>query len=349
VRRSVDLKETVLPPTPVQTAEDLSSIAFGFMASKALFAALHVGLFDALAEGPQSAQSVAQGDEDKARRLQTLMTALAGAGVLEPRDDGRFANAPATQAFMVRGEPGFFGDYLRLQIDRQMYPMLQALEGVVRDGAAPDAHASYAAWMEDPEQARLFSESQHAGSRVPGRQIAKRLDLDPGAHVLDVAGGTGAVAIEIARRFEDARVTVLDFPNVVAVGPPFTKRAGVADRVEFVGGDALHADWPAPVDAVVMSYLWSGVGEPAIPGLLERARAALKPGGVVAVHDFMVDDDHAGPPLAALWALQHMVFTPQGRALTPAFMTDVLAEAGFGDIAVEPLIPGMTRLASARL
>jgi ubiquinone/menaquinone biosynthesis C-methylase UbiE len=337
-----------LPSTPLQTAEDLSSIAFGFMASKALFAALHVGLFDALAAEPRTAEAVAGGDADRERRLQTLMTALAGVGVLEPRQDGRFANAPATQAFMVRGEPGFFGDYLRLQIDRQMYPMLQALEGVVRDGAAPESHASYAAWMNDPQQARLFSESQHAGSRAPGRQIAKRLDLGPGAHVLDVAGGTGAVAIEIARRFPEARVTVLDFPNVVAVGPPFTAQAGVADRVDFIGGDALDGDWPAPVDAVVMSYLWSGVGEPAIPGLLERACAALKPGGVVAVHDFMVDDDHAGPPLAALWALQHMVFTPQGRALTPGFTADALNEAGFGAVSVEPLIPGMTRLATAR-
>jgi SAM-dependent methyltransferase len=274
------------------------------------------------------------------------MTALVSVGLLET-DGERFWNGPAAAAYLVRTAPDFFGDYLRLQIDRQMYPMMTALAGVVATGEAPADKADYARWMGDPDEARLFSESQHAGSLGPGRVVARALDLVPGDEVLDVGGGTGAFAIQIAKRHPGVTCTVLDFANVVAVGREFATAAGVADRVRFVAGDALEAAWPEGPAAVVMSYLFSGVPGAAVPGLVDRAHAVMRPAGTLVVHDFMVDDDRTGPPLAALWALQHMVFTPKGRALTPGFVADTITEAGFVDVEVAPLIAGMTRLATA--
>ena len=44
---------------PLGDVERISGIAFGFMASKALFAALHLGIFDALAERPQTLEELA--------------------------------------------------------------------------------------------------------------------------------------------------------------------------------------------------------------------------------------------------------------------------------------------------
>ena len=44
----------------IETAEDLSSIAFSFMASKALFAGLHADIFSQLSDGPKSAAELAK-------------------------------------------------------------------------------------------------------------------------------------------------------------------------------------------------------------------------------------------------------------------------------------------------
>jgi hypothetical protein len=68
----------------------------------------------------------------------------------------------------------------------------------------------------------------------------------------------------------------------------------------------------------------------------------------VLVHDFLVDDDRSGPPLAALWAFQHAAFTPGGVALTPGFIRGLLQESGFEEISFEPFVPGMTKLVRAR-
>ncbi len=55
-----------------------------------------------------------------------------------------------------------------------------------------------------------------------------------------------------------------------------------------------------------------------------------------------------GPPLAALWALQHLVFTPGAISITPAFVGGLMSEAGFVDVETSELVPGMTKVVRAR-
>ena len=332
---------------PITEAEQISNIAFGFMASKALFVALHVDVFTRLSDGPKTAAALAADAGVRENRMTTLLTALNSIGLLV-REGTAFANSPGAQAFLVKGARYDFGDYLRFQIDRQMFPFMQGLEAVVRDDMEPDQIDSYAKWMDDPEEARLYSESQHSGSIGPARTLARMVDLSDAAHLLDVAGGTGAFAIELCRAYPKLKVTILDFPNVVALGENFVAEAGLSDRISFIGGNALEADWPDNLDAIIMSYLFNGVPGEAIPDLARNAYRHLNPGGHYIVHDFMVEDDRSGPTLAALWQLQHMAFTPAAKSITPVWVSGVMEGAGFTGARTEELIPAMTKVVMAR-
>lgn len=328
-------------------AEDISKIAFGFMASKALFVALHLDLFTQLSESPATADELADRIEIPVNRVLTVLTALTTTGLVEKHLDV-FQNSPAAESFLVRGARYDFGDYLRFQIDRQMFPFMGQLEDVVLGRLDNVPVDSYETWMEDAAEARLYSESQHAGSLGPGRSLARMLDLSDANHLLDVAGGTGGFAIRLCEANPQLNVTVLDFPNVVSLGEQKVEEAGLADRIKFLGGNALETAWPEPADAVLMSYLLSGVPEDAIPSLVENARKVLKPGGTFIVHDFMVDDNRSGPELAALWQLQHLAFTPDATSLTPGYVADMMEAKGFEDATVDTLIAGMTRVVWAK-
>ncbi len=330
-----------------ESAEDVSRIAFGFMASKALFAGLHLDVFTQLSEGPKAAVEVAEAAKVPINRVMTLLTALTSIGLLDRHED-RYSNAPGAQSFLARGEPYEFGDYLRYQIDQQMYPFLGQLNEVMDGSLDPSAVDSYQNWMSDSEQALKYSEAQHAGSLGPGRTLARKVDLSAARSLLDVGGGTGAMSIRLLEANPELEATIIDFPNVAEIGWRFVSEAGMVDRIRFIPSNALEAEWPTGQDAILMSYLFSGVPGERVPGLVEYAYERMAPGGSYMVHDFMVEDDRTGPAMAALWQLQHMAFTPDARSVTPGWLKAHMRSVGFQDIVEEEMIPGLTRLIHAR-
>ncbi len=330
--------------TVIETAEDLSTIAFGFMASKALFAGLHVDIFSALADGPKTAEDLAKDADVPLNRIVMLTTALSSIGLLVIGDDMKIQNSPAAQSFLSKQSKYDFGDYLRYQIDQQMYPFLLQLNAVMKGDLSDDAIASYRHWMTDEEQASVYSESQHTGSLGPGRTLARKVDLATATSLLDVGGGTGAMTISLCNAYPNLNATIIDFPNVAEIGWRFISEAEMVDRVRYIPGNAVNVQWPSNQDAILMSYLMSGVPGEDVEKLLRKAFETLAPGGKLMVHDFMVEEDRRGPALAALWQLQHMAFTPDARSLSVGWLTKTAEKIGFEVASVDELIPAMTKL-----
>ncbi|MDE4062320.1 methyltransferase [Phaeobacter gallaeciensis] len=339
-----DLTPATLDNNAIESAEDLSSIAFSFMASKALFTGLHVGIFSLLADGPKTAKELSEAADVPLNRIVTLTTALASVGLLSNTDDDKIKNSPAAQNFLSKTSKYDFGDYLRYQIDQQMYPFLLQLNAVMKGELSEDAIASYRHWMADEEQASVYSESQHAGSLGPGRTLARTVDLSHAKTLLDVVGGTGAMTISLCNEYENLEATIIDFPNVAEIGWGFVSEAGLIDRVRYIPGNAIEIQWPGNQDAILMSYLMSGVPGDDVEGLLTKGFEALAPGGKLMVHDFMVEENRRGPALAALWQLQHMAFTPDARSLSVGWLTEMGKTIGFEVETVDNLIPAMTKL-----
>ena len=170
---------------PISDVREISNLAYGFIASKVLFAALNAKLFDILAGGPRRLSELQGETGIGGNRLETLLTACVSLGLIEDGADG-FANAPACQQYLVSTSPLYFGDYFRFQIDRQLYPLLLNLDKALR----AQAPASIYDVMENPEEADYFTRAQHVGSLGPAAVIQKLVDLAWATRLLDVAGGS---------------------------------------------------------------------------------------------------------------------------------------------------------------
>lgn len=328
----------------LKDVRDLSRIGYGFMASKALFAALDLDLFTLLARQESTLDEMAAATAIPAKRLQTLMTALRALGLVGIGTDGGFVNSPASANFLAKSSPNYYGDYFRFQIDRQVYPHMDGLIPALR-GRAGRRFYDLAV---DPDEARHFSVAQHVGSLGPAHLLSRRLGPVSWGHLLDVAGGTGAFSITLCHRNPALSATILDFPKVCDVAAAYIAEAGLADRIALLRGDARATDWPANQDAVILSYLLSAVAETDITPLLRRAYAALRAGGTLVVHDFMVTDDLAGPPSAALWLLFNVVSDPDAPQLAPGMLIGAARDVGFVDAEEFELLPGITRAIVAR-
>tara|TARA_B100000686_G_scaffold350895_1_gene448099 strand:- start:3014 stop:4054 length:1041 start_codon:yes stop_codon:yes gene_type:complete len=334
-----------------QTAEEISQIAFGFMASKALFAGLHIGVFSCLEDTSKGIAEIEKITKIPKNRIVTIMTALTCTGLVVRNSckdkEAVYSNSPAAQAFLVAGAKHDFSDYLRNQIDKQMYPFLGQLNDIIDDSLDANSVYSYQDWMSDPAEARIYSEAQHAGSLGPGCTLARTVDLKNAATLLDIGGGTGAMSIRLLEAYPNLKSTIIDFQNVAELGKKFISEAGLSDRIRYIPGEALTAIWPEQQDVILMSYLLSGIDGEKISGLIEKAFNHLQPGGTCLVHDFIADNDRKGPLLTALWQLQHMAFTPNAISITPNWLEGQMKTVGFIVRSEKVLIPGLTKLITA--
>ena len=130
-----------------------------------------------------------------------------------------------------------------------------------------------------------------------------RLDLPAGAHVLDLACGTGNLAIPLARR--RARVTGVDIaPNLLEQARE--RAAGEGLGISFEEGDAEQLPYPdATFDAVVTMF--GAMFAPQPERVVAECARVLKPGGLLAMANwtpgglagrmFQVMARHVGTPL----------------------------------------------------
>jgi 2-hydroxy-4-(methylsulfanyl)butanoate S-methyltransferase len=334
-------------PRPIEDVGEISAITYGFMASKALFSALEFDVFTHIAQGADSAGALAAVTGVAENRLLTLLAALKSVGLVSEAG-GRLINAPATSRYLVAGAPGDFRDYVRYVNGAFGYESFRHLDEALRgDRIFPDKGFYEGLVYEGGIGGERFSSAQHTGSLGPARLMAKRVDLKDRRKLLDVGGGSGAYSIAFCAANPQLSATILDFPETVDTAKRYAREAGLADRIAHLAGNAVAVDWPAGHDVVLMSYVWSAVGEADIAILAKRAAAALPPDGLLLVHDFMVDDARDRPRFAAWYLLGGMLDNPSAVCLTPAYVERVLQDVGFGNEKTEVMLPGITMLTKA--
>ena len=315
---------------PIEDVRDISAITYGFMASKALFAALDFDLFTHIDRGAYTLVGLAKATGVSENLLLTLLAALKSLGLIVERD-GRFANAPATSKFLVEGAPGDFRDYVRLVNGAFGYEAFRHLTPALRGERIFPEKGFYEGMIYSAGiGGEAFSSAQHAGSLGPARLMARRVSLGDRIRLLDAGGGSGAYTLAFCAANPELNATILDFPQTVETARRYGREVGLTDRVAHLAGNAITTEWPTGHDVVLMSYVWSAVGDADIAVLARRAFEALPSGGLVLVHDFMVDNADAQPPFAAWYLLGSIFDNPNAVSLTPAFVEDALRRAGFG-------------------
>jgi demethylmenaquinone methyltransferase/2-methoxy-6-polyprenyl-1,4-benzoquinol methylase len=146
----------------------------------------------------------------------------------------------------------------------------QALELFAPLGPTYDRYARLLSFGQDPRWRRF---------------LVSRLEVGPEERVLDVATGTAAVAIELARRTGCSVVGIDQSAEMLAEGRRRVDEAGLADRIELLEGQAEELPFgDESFDGLTFTYLLRYVEDTAAT-LAELARVVL-PGGTIAMLEF---------------------------------------------------------------
>ncbi|HKV86225.1 MAG TPA: methyltransferase [Ktedonobacterales bacterium] len=322
----------------------ISSIAYGFIGSQALFAALEIDLFSALADEPCGLDALAAKLSAPAGPLSVLLTTCAALGLVE-WDGERYANSPGAQRFLSRASRSYVGDYYLRQVSSILYPRLPSVRSLLR-GEVTEGF-EYAA-LYNPGTTEDFIRGQHVGSLGPATLLARSDVFEGASHLLDLGGGSGAFSIEAVKTHPRLSAIVLDFPQVVSVATKIIEEAGLTEKITCASGDLRTDPWPSAADVILLSYIVSCYEPRTLRALLARAYSYLPSGGRLVIHDFALNADKRGPYNAALFLFGQLTASAQTHGYTVDELATAMREQGYESVASRSLLPDLTFLVSGR-
>ncbi len=320
--------QTVPDPAPV--LEPLTA----FRRSKVMFAAVKLGVFDALAGGSKDATALAGELGCDPDALERLLDTCVGMGLLKKHGPG-YGNTPASDTYLRSDSPRRLTGYINWSNDA-MWRLWEHLDDAVREGTHrwKQAYGTdgpiFDQFFKDERSKREFLLGMHGFGLIGSPAVVAAFDLSPYRRLVDLGGATGHLAVAACLRYPTIRAVVFDLPAAVPMAQEYVGSTSVADRVEFVAGDFFEAPLP-PGDLYALSRIVHDWSEPKILKLLSKVRDALPSGGGVLIAEKLLEDDKRGPQWAQLQSLNMLTCT-EGKERTLVEYEALLLRCGFVDV-----------------
>jgi hypothetical protein len=297
-----------LRPSQVSAFQAASAALVGFWKTETIAAACRLRLVDALPATTAGVSRACSLPPDGATRL---LDALAELGIVEEHA-GRW-HPTAAGAFLRFSDAQSLAD-AALEYAGPLRSSWAQLEVALR-GDAGCQPSIFGAVASDPVRLPTHHRMLESYARHDYSDLVPHLPIRPGDEVLDAGGGTGALACLIRAHFSHARVTVGDLAEVVAL--PDTRRpAMVLD---------LFTRWPVVCDVIVLARVIHDWADEEAGRILANARLALRPGGRLAIIDFVRPDEGFRGALCDL----HLLAVTGGRERRESEWRKLLQASGF--------------------
>jgi SAM-dependent methyltransferase len=309
----------------------------GLYAADLLTAAIvHLDFFTWLASNPSDKAAICQAFGTTERPTDVMLTLFAANGFVEARS-GVFHATELAREHLTADSPWNLAPYYASLKDR---PIAKDFLAVLKTdkpanwGSQKDQLDWHKA-METDAFASQFTAAMDCRGVYLGQALAKKLDLRRFSRLLDIGGGSGIYACSIAAHHSHLSATVFDQSPVDKIAAKLIAERGFSGRVGVASGDMFKRTLPDDCDVHLYSNVLHDWGVNEVRQLVANSFTALRPGGMLVIHDAFINATKTGPlPVAEYSAL--LMHSTQGKCYSTAEYEGFLREAGFRDFTYFP-------------
>jgi hypothetical protein len=298
-------------------------------AAQAITAAADLGIADALAKGPLTAQELAAAIDADADTVSRLLRALISRGVFHQRRDGRYDLTPLADTLRTDAEVSVAG-FARFVGSPEHREHWSHLTDAIRTGRAviPELRGKpvFEYLADEPELSEIFNDAMTSGSEFAIASVTAGYDFSPYATIVDVGGGHGRLLAAILEATAGARGVLFDLPQVVAGAPAVLSEHRVEDRVRIVEGSFFDTV-PDGGDAYVLKNVIHDWPDDDAVRILGNVRTAAAAGKDVLLVEFVIPEHDR--EFLGKWADLEMLIAAAARERTAAEYERLLDRAGF--------------------
>lgn len=313
---------------PVGVADSLLPL----VQTRSLMAAVRLGVADAIGTGAMSAADVAHSCKLEASAVDMLLRVLVSFGyVAVSRGPSRklalYRLSPLGRRVLLPGSPLEARGYLMWNFVQ--WNLLEHLEELLRTGRGLDLHET----LQGEQNWQWYQQAMLDLSRVAAPILARLVPVRSGAErLLDIGGSHGLLGAAICRRHPPMRSIVLDLPATIEQARAIAHQVGLDDVVEHRACNVLTDELPAQADVILLGNVLHHFTKDDAIRVLQKARAAMRPGATIAVWDFDRPSLDAPPELAADASALYFRLTSTSQVVPGDEYAAWLREAGFGRV-----------------
>jgi SAM-dependent methyltransferase len=304
---------------------ELLEISGFFWKTCALHTSVKLDVFTAIGDGSLTAGETAQKIDGAVNGVERLLNALVAMELLD-KTDGKFSNTPSAQTLLSKDSPKFLGHIIMHH--HHLLESWSVLDQAVKSGKPQRTRSSHS--KEEWRESFLMGMFNMAMGMAP--HIIPAIDVSSRKHLLDLGGGPGTYAIHYCLANDGLKATVYDLPTTRPFAESTIGRFKLADRIDFMDGNYLEDPVEGHYDVAWLSHILHGEGPEDCRMIIKKAVAALEPGGMIIIHDFILNNSMDGPLFPALFSLNMLLGTESGQSYSEEQIIDMLAAAGARDI-----------------
>ena len=306
------------------SVERILGVSNAYWEGAVLQSAVVLGVFTALGESALPTQQLAESCGCDSRALEMLLDALCAMGLLI-KENGGYRNTPESKMFLSKDSDQYLGHIVAHHF--HLMKRWAQLPEAIRTG-----RPIHSGPPESEEQREAFLMGMFNLARLLAPRVAEAIDLSGRQKLLDLGGGPGTYAIHFCLAYPGLKATVYDLPTTRPYAEKTIESYGLSDRISFQAGNYLDQDIEGSFDVVWMSHILHSMGPQACIEVMKKAVATLVPGGVLYVHDFLLNETKDGPLFPALFSLNMLLNTKEGRAYSELEVRSMMEEAGLRHI-----------------
>lgn len=304
---------------------ELLSVSSAYWRGCTLQAGVRLEIFTVIGENRLSNKEILKKTATDERATELLLNALTSMGLLK-KEGNLYSNSSAAGNHLRKNSPGYMGHII--QHHHHLLDGWAQLDRAVKTGQ-PIEKRSYGDEVE--RESFLMGMFNLAMGLAP--QIAGQIDLRGRKHLLDLGGGPGTYAIHFCLANPDLRATILDRPTTRPFAEKTVESFNLEDRLSFVGGD-FNVDpiTGGPYDVAWLSHILHSNSEKNCSELIRKTADQMTSGGLIIIHDFILNNSKDGPEFASLFSLNMLINNTQGRSYSKKEISLMMKNAGLGNI-----------------
>ena len=309
---------------------ELLEISGFFWKTCVLHTAVKMDVFTVIGDDQLTAEQIARQAEGTVRGVVRLLNALVAMELLVKQDE-TYANTASGRKLLAKDSPKYLGHIIMHH--HHLLESWSKLDQAVRSGRPQRDRSTHS--KEEWRESFLMGMFNLAMGLAP--QIVPRIDVSDRKHLLDLGGGPGTYAIHFCLNNENLRAAVYDLPTTRPFAERTIQQFKLADRIKFMDGNYLEDPVEGRYDVAWLSHILHGEGPEDCRRIIQKTVDVLEPGGMIIIHEFILNNSLDGPLFPTLFSLNMLLGTESGQSYSEEQLTVMLAEAGARNIRRIPI------------